>query len=109
MMIRFQDVFDAENKHAWMAKPFHGFSLDSRAVQSGQIFIALTSYTQPEKTIQFAQSALQNGALAVISETDLGIESALICPDVRHLMGQWQKKYLQAVDVVTPSRILAIT
>ena len=109
MMICFQDIFDTENKYAWMAEPFHGFSLDSRAVQSGQIFIALTSYTQPEKTIQFAQSALQNGALAVISETDLGLESTLICPDVRHLMGQWQKQYLQATDAVTLSRILAIT
>ena len=109
MMICFQDIFDTENKYAWMAEPFHGFSLDSRAVQSGQIFIALTSYTQPEKTIQFAQSALQNGALAVISEIDLGLESTLICPDVRHLMGQWQKQYLQATDAVTLSRILAIT
>lgn len=52
---------------------------------------------------------MQNGALAVISETDLGLESTLICPDVRHLMGQWQKQYLQATDAVTLSRILAIT
>jgi UDP-N-acetylmuramoyl-L-alanyl-D-glutamate--2,6-diaminopimelate ligase len=31
-------------------QPFSGFNLDSRKVQTGQIFIALTSYSQPEKT-----------------------------------------------------------
>ena len=109
MNLRFQDVFDVETKQPWMAEPFQGFSLDSRYVQSGQIFIALNSYSQPEKTIQFAQSALDKGALAIISETDLGLESALVCTDVRHLMGAWQKQYLQATDPMKAARILAVT
>lgn len=109
MNLRFQDVFDVETKQPWMAEPFQGFSLDSRYVQSGQIFIALNSYSQPEKTIQFAQSALDKGALAIISETDLGLESALVCTDVRHLMGAWQKQYLQAKDPMKAARILAVT
>ena len=109
MTLRFQDVFDVETKQPWMAEPFQGFSLDSRYVQSGQIFIALNSYSQPEKTIQFAQSALDKGALAIISETDLGLESALVCTDVRHLMGAWQKQYLQATDPMKAARILAVT
>lgn len=109
MTLRFQDVFDVETKQPWMAEPFQGFSLDSRYVQSGQIFIALNSYSQPEKTIQFAQSALDKGALAIISETDLGLESALVCTDVRHLMGAWQKQYLQATNPVKAARILAVT
>ena len=93
MMINFQDILKVESPQAWMAEPFHGFSLDSRAVQPGQIFIALTSYSQPEKTLQFAQSALANGALAVISEADLALENSWLCPEVRQLMGQWQKLY----------------
>ena len=109
MTLRFQDVFDVETKQPWMAEPFQGFSLDSRYVQSGQIFIALNSYSQPEKTVQFAQSALDKGALAIISETDLGLESALVCTDVRHLMGAWQKQYLQATDPMKAARILAVT
>lgn len=51
-----------------MSESFNGFSLDSRYVQQGQIFIALTSYSQPEKTAQFAQIALDKGALGIISE-----------------------------------------
>ena len=119
MTISFQDIYNvgttqvdgvkAEGAYTWMSESFTGFTLDSRAVQQGQIFIALTSYSQPEKTVQFAQSALANGALAVVSETDLGIENTLICPDVRHLMGQWQKQYLQATDPVQAARILAVT
>ena len=109
MTLRFQDVFDVETKQPWMAEPFQGFSLDSRYVQSGQIFIALNSYSQPEKTIQFALSALDKGALAIISETDLGLESALVCTDVRHLMGTWQKQYLQATNPINAARILAVT
>ncbi len=108
-MINFQDIYKVDNTKAWMSESFNGFSLDSRYVQQGQIFIALTSYSQPEKTAQFAQIALDKGALGIISETDLGFESALICPDVRQLMGQWQKQYLQATSPVKAARILAVT
>ncbi|RZG47286.1 UDP-N-acetylmuramoyl-L-alanyl-D-glutamate--2,6-diaminopimelate ligase [Acinetobacter wuhouensis] len=109
MTICFQDIYPVENIQAWMSEPFQGFNLDSRRIETGQIFIALTSYSQPEKTMQFAQAALEKGALAVISETDLGLDSVLVCPDVRHLMGQWQKQYLQATDPVKAARILAVT
>ena len=109
MTLRFQDIFDVDNKQLWMAEPFQGFSLDSRDIQQGQIFIALTSYSQPEKTLQFAQAALLNGALAVISEIDLGLDHAFVCPDVRQLIGQWQKQYLDATDPIKASRILAVT
>ena len=108
-MISFQDIYKVTDPSIWMSESFNGFALDSRFVQEGQIFIALTSYSQPEKTAQFAQSALEKGALAIISETDLGIESSFVCPNVRHLMGQWQKQYLQTVRPVTASRILAVT
>lgn len=109
MSITFQQLYPTEQSATWMTQSFQGFQLDSRQVQPGQIFIALTSFSQPEKTLQFAQSALQNGALAVISETDLGLENSLVIANVRHLMGKWQKQYLQATQPVTAARILAVT
>lgn len=109
MTIHFQDIVNVETQLPWMSEPFAGFSLDSRYIQHGQIFIALTSYSQPEKTLQFAQSALEKGALAVVSETDLGLANVFICPEVRQHMGQWQKQYLQATDPVQAAHVLAVT
>ncbi|CAB1208145.1 UDP-N-acetylmuramoyl-L-alanyl-D-glutamate--2,6-diaminopimelate ligase [Acinetobacter bouvetii] len=109
MSITFQDLYTAPKIAGWMTKPFSGFGLDSRKVEAGQIFIALTSFSQPEKTVQFAQSALAHGALAVVSETDLGLENSIVVPNVRHLMGYWQKQYLQATQPVAATRIIAVT
>ena len=109
MSITFQDIYSTDQHAEWMEKPFQGFNLNSRSVQPGQIFIALTSYSQPEKTLQFAQAALDKGALAVVSENKLGLDHEFICSDVRHLMGQWQKQYLKATDPVKAARILAVT
>ena len=109
MSITFQQLYSTDQSAAWMTQSFQGFQLDSRKVQSGQIFIALNSFSQPEKTAEFAQKALNQGALAVISETDLGLKNSLVVSNVRHLMGQWQKQYLQATQPVHPARILAVT
>ena len=109
MSITFQQLYTANQNAGWMAQPFQGFVLDSRKVQAGQIFIALTSLSQPEKTVQFAQIALDKGALAVVSETELALENSIVVPNVRHLMGGWQKQFLLATSQVQPARILAVT
>ncbi|WP_180121368.1 UDP-N-acetylmuramoyl-L-alanyl-D-glutamate--2,6-diaminopimelate ligase [Acinetobacter sp. YH12086] len=109
MKITFQDLYTVEQPAEWMLQSFQGFNLDSRKVTAGQIFIALTSFSQPEKTAQFARAALENGALAVISETDLGLDQSVVIADVRQLMGQWQKQYLQATQPAQAARILAVT
>ncbi|UIJ76010.1 UDP-N-acetylmuramoyl-L-alanyl-D-glutamate--2,6-diaminopimelate ligase [Acinetobacter sp. SH20PTE14] len=109
MKITFQDLYTVEQPAEWMLQSFQGFNLDSRKVTAGQIFIALTSFSQPEKTAQFAGTALENGALAVISETDLGLDQSVVIADVRQLMGQWQKQYLQATQPAQAARILAVT
>lgn len=109
MTIHFQDIYPVDNPPTWMVTPFQGFCLDSRAVSAGQIFIALNSFSQPEKTLQFAQSALDKGALAVISENDLTLENSWTFPDVRKYMGQWQKQYLAATQPVGAARVLAVT
>ncbi|POU27399.1 MULTISPECIES: UDP-N-acetylmuramoyl-L-alanyl-D-glutamate--2,6-diaminopimelate ligase [Acinetobacter] len=109
MSITFQDLYAVQNSAEWMRQSFQGFELDSRKVKLGQIFIALTSLSQPEKTVEYAKKALSLGALAVISEQDLGISPALVLTNVRHLMGEWQKRYLQATQPVQAARILAVT
>ena len=109
MSITFQDLYTPHNINVWMTQPFTGFSLDSRSITAGQIFIALNSLSQAEKTVQFAQSALANGALAVVSEIDLGLEQSVVVPNIRHCMGQWQKQYLQAMQPLKAARILAVT
>ncbi len=109
MSLTFQDLYQTETAAGWVTQPFGGFCLDSRKVAAGQIFIALNSLSQPEKTVQFAQAALANGALGIVSETDLGIEQTVVCPEVRYLMGEWQKQYLQARDPQTPVQLIAVT
>lgn len=109
MSISFQDIYRSSRVADWMTQDFQGFQLDSRHVTAGQIFIALTSLSQPEKTAQFAQAALDQGALAVISETELAVANNLVVPDVRQRMGDWQKQYLQARQPIPLARILAVT
>lgn len=109
MSITFKDLYAVQDAAEWMSQAFQGFELDSRKVKPGQIFIALTSLSQPEKTAVFAQKALDNGALAVISGTELAIAPSLVVADVRHRMGQWQKQYLNASQPVQAARILAVT
>ena len=109
MKITFQDLYTVEQPAEWMKQSIQGFNLDSRKVSTGQIFIALTSFSQPEKTAQFAQAALDRCAMAVVSEMDLGVSPSIVIEDVRHLMGQWQKQYLQTTQPVQAARILAVT
>ncbi|OTG88102.1 UDP-N-acetylmuramoyl-L-alanyl-D-glutamate--2,6-diaminopimelate ligase [Acinetobacter sp. ANC 4558] len=109
MSISFQEIYSIENPADWMKQPFQGFNLDSRKVVAGQIFIALNSLSQPEKTIQFAQSALHHGAIGVISETDLALSNSCVVSQVRQNMGAWQKHYLEHTQPVTAVRTIAVT
>ena len=109
MSITFEDLYAVQDSAEWMRQSFQGFELDSRKVKLGQIFNALTSLSQPEKTVEYAQKALALGALAVISEQELGLSPALVVPNVRHLMGEWQKRYLQAAQPARAAHILAVT
>lgn len=109
MSITLQQIYPVESIQTWMTQPFQGFCLDSRHVEAGQIFIALTSYSQPEKTLHFAQAALQRGAIGIIAEQPLPLENCVVCQDVRQRMGIWQKAYLQATAATAALHILAVT
>lgn len=109
MTITFNEIYPGNANVEWANQPFSGFCLDSRKVQAGQIFIALDSLSQSDKTRIFAENALSQGALGIISESDLGVTTAWVCPQVRQWMGGWQKQYLQATRPVNSARILAVT
>ncbi|MEB3766964.1 UDP-N-acetylmuramoyl-L-alanyl-D-glutamate--2,6-diaminopimelate ligase [Acinetobacter sp. MD2] len=109
MNIFLQHILDLADLPAWMAQPFHGFCLDSRKVQQGQVFIALTSYSQPEKTLAFAQTALANGAIGIIAEEALAVDNCWVFPQVRKTMGLWQKRYLELSQPVEATRLFAVT
>lgn len=109
MKISFQDIYPVAAAQPWMSVPFQGFSLDSRQVQAGQIFIALNSYSQADKTQQFAQAALDAGAIAVISETALGLTQNWVCPELRQWMGVWQNDYLSKQLNSKALPVLAVT
>ncbi|HAK14218.1 MAG TPA: UDP-N-acetylmuramoyl-L-alanyl-D-glutamate--2,6-diaminopimelate ligase, partial [Acinetobacter radioresistens] len=109
MTITFNEIYPGNANVEWANQPFSGFCLDSRKVQAGQIFIALDSLSHSNKTRIFAENALSQGALGIISESDLGVTTAWVCPQVRQWMGGWQKQYLQATQPVNSARILAVT
>ena len=109
MSITLQDIDTTKKSPQWVTQAFTGFCLDSRALKKGQIFIALTSLSQPERTKEFAQKALAQGALGIISEQDLGIDNSLIDADVRLKMGAWQKQYLDATQPICPIKAVAVT
>ncbi|MBF7688699.1 UDP-N-acetylmuramoyl-L-alanyl-D-glutamate--2,6-diaminopimelate ligase [Acinetobacter rathckeae] len=109
MSICFKDLCDVPSDQVWLTQPFTGFCLDSRELKEGQIFIALNSYSQPEKTVLFAQKARQQGALGVISESVLDQVGSLVITDVRQKIGQWQQQYLQHSLNMPPPKVVAVT
>lgn len=109
MPITLQDIYATDTAQAWVNTPFSGFCLDSRNVKKGQIFIALKSYSQAEKIQKFAQDALKNGAIGIISEQELDVPNVLVCADVKQKMGGWQKNYLQKVKAIQLAKIVAVT
>nr|WP_067557816.1 UDP-N-acetylmuramoyl-L-alanyl-D-glutamate--2,6-diaminopimelate ligase [Acinetobacter larvae]AOA59449.1 UDP-N-acetylmuramoyl-L-alanyl-D-glutamate--2,6-diaminopimelate ligase [Acinetobacter larvae] len=114
MCISFQDIHPVNDPLDWMTEAFQGFSLDSRQVKAGQIFIARNSYhlsaaEQVEKIQQYAADALAQGALGVISQIDAGLEQAWVCPDVNAQIGLWQQAYLTGSTGLAPLPVLAVT
>lgn len=51
MSVSFQEINPVEIDAQWSKQPFQGFSLDSRKVALGQIFIALTSIANLKKHV----------------------------------------------------------
>ncbi len=62
-----------------------GLSVDSRKVKPGDLFICLTGYTVDGH--QYAQQAVEKGAVAILSEKDLDVSATVaVVPDTRRAM-----------------------
>ena len=100
----------------WMNQPFTGFCLDSRCITPGQIFVSLSSLTQPCQQQQYIEQALQRGAIGVLVEqpndedpnfsilSDLTPEYGARMTHIKNLrqyLGQWQHDYLKETHPIT--------
>ena len=108
-MIQLHTLWPRPDLPEWAQLPFQGFCLDNRQLKAGQIFIALTSLSHPEKTRMYAQQALEKGAIGIIAEQDLGLDQVYVYPQIRHEIGELQRAYLQATQALALPRILAVT
>ena len=87
-------------------------SLDSRQVSEGTLFFALKGTLQPERVGQFVADALARGAVAVITEVEVAIQSErpiIVAPDLRAHLGSIARRFYQANPAVQPLRVAAVT
>lgn len=84
----------------WAAScKFTGFCLDSRKVETGDIFIALQGVNNDlKKTKEYIENALLRGAEAILTEIEevSNADSILYVPNLRHILGILQQNFLQA-------------
>ena len=87
-------------------------SLDSRQVSEGTLFFALKGTLQPERVGQFVADALARGAVAVITEVEVAIQSEcpiIVAPDLRAHLGSIARRFYQTNLAVQPLRVAAVT
>jgi UDP-N-acetylmuramoyl-L-alanyl-D-glutamate--2,6-diaminopimelate ligase len=112
MSIHLQQLWPERVESAWPNQAVTGLCLDSRRVQNGEVFFALKSTSQTDRTAEFIQSALDKGAIAVFSEIDvIGFDSPSVfyCADIRQWVGLLAKRFLQAQHPVPLAQIAAVT
>ncbi len=94
-------------------EPIHQLSLDSRQVNTGDVFFALQgSHVQAAQMRDLVQSALAQGAVAVFTEIALtGFEQQPVfyCPDLRQWIGVLAQRLLQAQAAQPLPCIAAVT
>ncbi len=82
-----------------------GVSTDSRSVQTGELFIALSGPNFDGNT--FAEKALQTGAAACLLERDMDVAPALIVDGARRALGllaqHWRRRFSLPLVAVTGS------
>lgn len=96
----------------WAETPFTGFCLDSRQVQAGQIFIALQGEKSSlEKSQHYIGQALAQGALGVLAEMHSALDDERIfeVANLRQMIGDLQRNYLQAIQAQSLARVVAVT
>ena len=85
--------------------PLDGVSTDTRHIQKGELFIALSGPHFDGNA--FAEQALQAGAAACLLERDRGVTPALIVDDTRKALGllaqHWRRQFSLPLIAVTGS------
>ena len=95
----------------WANDTFSGFQLDSRQVQSGDIFIALQGINNDlKKTQHYINSALEKGAIGVLTEVQVPAnDKVLYLPQLRQILGLLQQQLLQAKAPLDLAQVVAVT
>lgn len=96
----------------WPNEPIHQLVLDSRQVQTGDIFFALKGTAQFERMPEFVQAALQQGAQAVFTEISLaGFEQQPVfyIENLRQWIGILAQRFLQNKAAYALPHIAAVT
>ncbi len=82
-----------------------GVSTDSRSIQTGELFIALSGPNFDGNA--FAEQALHSGAAACLLERDMDVAPALIVDDARRALGllaqHWRRRFNLLLVAVTGS------
>lgn len=96
----------------WAQQQFTGFCLDSRMVQTGNIFIALKGVNHDlAKTKDYLDQARVCGAIGVLTEIEelSNADGIYYVPNLRHILGQLQQNLLQAQQPQQLARTVAVT
>ena len=84
---------------------FHRVTTDSRAIQAGDLFVALGG--ERFDGHDFARAALEQGAAGVIVSRDLGLSSQIVVQDTKTALGQlaqhWRARFTLPLIAVTGS------
>lgn len=111
-IINLQHLWPEHGADSWPQQAVDGLCLDSRRVRLGEVFFALKSTSQTDRTAEFIQSALDKGALAVFSEVAVtGFEShpVFYCAELRQWVGLLAKRFLQSKQTVPLAQVAAVT
>lgn len=110
--LNLQQLWPEKAQADWPAAVVGSLQIDSRQVASNDVFFALKGTAQAERVQEFAQSALDKGALAVFSEVALPAfegQPVYHMADIRDWIGVLAQRMLQANRAVQPARVAAVT
>lgn len=113
MPINLQQLWPEQAAQALLpAGQVQALRLDSRLVATGDVFFALKGATQASRMVEFVQSALDKGALAVFSECTVdgcAGQPVFVVEDLRQWIGLLTQRFLQVAQAVRLAHVAAVT
>ena len=88
-----------------------GITCDSRKVKPGWLFACING---PERDgHDYAKSAVENGAAAVLCEKDLGLDCQILVENTKHtyskICEKWYKDAAKKLKIIGVSKVLVIS